>query len=495
VIRTGRGGTPRAGVVAIAAAVGAAALHPSPAAAYDFALSVRTVGQGYQERRYGSSGASELLARRRLTQYLNLSVYNIAPEPWRGTDGERNAVSFEMGLRFDSDFGQFMLGRPRGVDAIGELAQNQIDILYAYFQARDLAGRVDLQLGRQLHWDLVDFYSFDGLDARVHLVRQVYVQAFAGTEVRGQLPLSAPLYEIDGTSVGARDPITRPQQSEAWRPLFGGALAVDEGSPVTARVAYRKVLSSTMAAGPGDPDLGVNHESVSATAEARWRARLFLSAGFRYNLLVAASDDQQLALRWRAGARHLLSLEYTYLAPTFDGDSIWNVFGAGAYRDLRAAYDWDLAGGWRAHARGFLRRFVDPPGTPADVRAAGDAAAGGRNSYGGNAGADFRGSRGRARADAYAEGGAGGWRVGGDVTGRLTVSPNLLDVDGRVTAFAWRIDGTPQPRDVVMVGTALGALYQMSRKMRLHFLAENNTGTYYRAQLRGLVVLELDVTL
>ena len=46
-----------------------------------------------------------------------------------------------------------------------------------------------------------------------------------------------------------------------------------------------------------------------------------------------------------------------------------------------------------------------------------------------------------------------------------------------------------------MVGTGAGALYQMSRQMRLHFLGENNTGTYYRAQLRALAILEVDVTL
>ena len=485
----------RAGVVVVAATVGAVALRPAPAVAYDFAISVRTVGQGYQERRYGSGGASELLSRRRLTQYLNLSVYNIAPEPWRGPDRDRNAVSFEMGMRFDSDFGQFMLGRPRGNDSIGELSQNQLDVLYAYFQARDVAKRIDLQLGRQLHWDLVDFYAFDGLDARVRLGRYVAAQAFGGTEVRGQVPLSAPLYELDGTSVGARDPVTRPAQSEAWRPLFGGALALDEGSPVTARVAYRKVLSATMAQQAGEPDIGVNHESVAMTAQGRWRDRVFLMGGARYNLLVAAWDDQQLSLRWRLGSRHLLGAEYSYLAPTFDGDSIWNVFGAGAYRDLRASYDLELTPGWRAHARGFLRRFVDPPGTPADVRAAGDLAPGGRNSYGGNLGVDARGGRGRGRIDGYAEGGAGGWKVGGDLSGRFALFPQLLDIDARVTAFGWRVDGTPQPRTVLMLGTAVGALYHMSRKMRLHLLAENNTGTYYKAQLRGLAVLEVDVTL
>src|SRR6185503_667303 len=280
----------------------------------------------------------------------------------------------------------------------------------AYLQARDLGRRVDLQLGRQLHWDLVDFYAFDGLDARVRLVRYASVQAVGGTEVRGQAPLASPLYEIDGTSVGARDPVTRPAQNEAWRPLFGGALALDEASPVPARIAYRKVLSQTMAAQPGERDIGVNHESVSLTAETRWRERLYLSGGARYNLLVAAWDDQQLAVRWRLGGRHLLAVEYSYLAPTFDGDSIWNVFGAGAYRDMRASYDLDVGAGWRAHARGFWRRFIDPPGTPAEVRAQSTDAEGGRDAFGGNLGVDGRWGRGRARADGYAESGTGGWK-------------------------------------------------------------------------------------
>ncbi|MBC8132273.1 MAG: hypothetical protein H7X95_04775 [Deltaproteobacteria bacterium] len=73
--------------------------------------------------------------------------------------------------------------------------------------------------------------------------------------------------------------------------------------------------------------------------------------------------------------------------------------------------------------------------------------------------------------------------------------PRVLQLEGRMTVYAWRAEGVPQPRDVLMVGAGFGALYEMSRNMRLHFLAENNAGTYYRAQIRGLAVLEVDVTL
>lgn len=482
-------------------------MRPSSASAYDFALSVRTVGQGYQERRYGSSGAAELLSRRRLTQYLSLSVFNIAPEGWRGRDGDRNSVSFELGMRFDSDFGQFLLGRPRGLDEIGELSQNQIEVLYAYLLARDVGGHLDVQLGRQLHYDLVDFYSFDGGDGQLRLGRYLTTEAFVGTEVHGQTPLSAPIYELDGTSVGSRDPATHPEQQQALRPLVGGAIALDRALPVEARVAYRRVFSATEARGPGYPEYGINHESLAITAGARWRDRLFVTGGARYNLLVAAWDDQQVAARLRIGARHLLSLEYSYLAPTFDGDSIWNVFGAGAYADLRAGYDVELSPVWRVHLRGFQRTFDgisdgisgDTFGAPGARTATSCLVRAGTGpcsrAYGGNAGADGRGWRGRLRVDIYAESGVGGWKVGGDLSGRVVVQPHVLELEGRLTAYSWRAEGVPEPRDVLMVGTGAGALYEMSRNMRLHFLAENNSGTYYRAQVRGLAVLEVDVTL
>ena len=473
----------------------ALAAGPGVARAYDFVLTSRTIGQGYAERRYGAGGSAELLTRRRLTQYLNLSVFNIEPDHWHGPDADRNLLSFEVAMRFDGDFGTYLTRRPSGPDTIGELQQSQVDILYAYLLARDVGGHLDVQLGRQLHYDLVDFYSFDGVDAQAHVGHFVTAQAFAGTEVRGDMPLSAPIYEIDGTSSGSRDPATRPEQSSAWRPMVGAALALGDtlrSLPADLRVGYRKAFSDTVAPRPGDPRSGVNHESVSMTADARFRDRVFLSAGARYNLLVAAWDDQQASLRFRLGARHALSAEYSYLAPTFDGDSIWNIFAAGAYRDFRASYDVELSSLWRAHVRGFYRLFIDPPGTPAALS---DAMPGGHDAYGGNAGVELRTVRGRARAEAYAEAGAGGWKVGGDVSARWNIRPNLFDLEGRLTATSWRSDDVPQPQDAFMVGGGLGCVYHLGRKMRVHFLGEDNSGTYYRAQVRGLAILEMDVTL
>jgi hypothetical protein len=108
---------------------------------------------------------------------MDLAVFDLAPAHWRGDDGDRNLFYFDASLRFDSDFGGYLLGRPGGSDEIRELKQSQLDILYAFVGGRNIGGRVDFELGRQIHFDLVDFFAFDGGDAIVHVTRNFAVQA------------------------------------------------------------------------------------------------------------------------------------------------------------------------------------------------------------------------------------------------------------------------------------------------------------------------------
>ena len=109
-----------------------------------------------------------------------------------------------------------------------------------------------------------------------------------------------------------------------------------DGQPWSARLAYRRIWSATVDPLPDEPTSGVNDEKLSLTVTGAWRDRVFLSGGVRFNLLLGQFDDEQLLVRFRLAGRQWLTLEHAYLAPSFDGDSIWNVFAAGAYRDLRA---------------------------------------------------------------------------------------------------------------------------------------------------------------
>ena len=456
-------------------------LPPSSAAAYEFSVDLRTIGQGYQVRRYGADGNNELLSRRRLTQYVDLNVFDIAPTRLRGDYGERNLLSFEASLRFDTDFGGYMLGRPTGVDEIGELKQSQLDILYAFLGGRNVGGRVDFQLGRQLKFDLVDFFAFDGGDAVFHITPAAAVEAFAGTEVRGELPLSAPIYELDGTSAGSRDVVTRPGQAKMLRPLVGAAvLAGREGGPLAARLAYRRVWSATADRLPGEPESGVNDEKLSLVATGFWRKRVQMVAGARFNLLLGEFDDQQLVLRLRTAGRQWLSVEQSYLAPNFDGDSIWNVFAAGAYRDFRGVYEIGIGPELKTYARGFARFFT----------ASGFAA-------GGSLGAVWRRGRGLVRGDSYWDDGYGGRKLGVDVAARAPVH-RRLDLEGRLTGYHWRTDqpvAATASSGGVVFGAQAGGRYRLGEGMRLHLLGEDNISTYYLSQFRVLAVLELEASL
>jgi hypothetical protein len=471
------------GRLALLALVAGSATAPRPAVAYDFAVSLRTIGQGYQVRRFAADGSNELLSRRRLTQYMDLAVFDLAPPRWRGDDGDRNLIYFDASLRFDSDFGGYMLGRPGGSDEIRELKQSQLDILYGFIGGRNVGGRVDFQLGRQIKFDLVDFYAFDGGDAVVHVTRYFAVEAFGGTEVRGELPLSAPIYELDGTSAGSRDPATRPGQASTWRPLVGAAVAGGrDGGPLTARLAYRRVWSATADRLPGEPESGVNAETVSLTAMAAWRNRVAFAGGLRLNLLLGEFDDEQTMVKVRTFSRQWVTLEHAYLAPNFDGDSIWNVFATGAYRDLRAIYEVGLGTEVKAYARGFVRFFADS----------------GR-SEGASLGATWRRGRGFVRADGYWDDGYGGRKAGVDASARLTVRRSF-ELEGRITSYQWRAEqssnasGTPVDAGVAF-GAQAGGRWQLGQGVKLHVLAEDNVGTYYRSAFRGLAVVEVDASL
>jgi hypothetical protein len=496
---------PRRAVLLGLVILGSSAGLSTPARAYDFSIDLRTIGQGYQVRGFAPDGSNELLSRRRLTQYLDLSVADIGSEAWHGDDGARNVLTFEASLRFDSDFGGYLLGAPGAAAAIPELKQSELDILYAFLAGRNMGGRLDFQLGRQIHFDLIDFYAFDGADLLFHVIPALAVEAFAGTEVRGAMPLSSPIYELDGTSAGSRDPATRPDQNAEVRPLAGAALVVGDASePLSARLSYRRMWSDTADRQPGEPGSGVNQEVVSLTATATlWRNRVYLSGGVRYNLLFAELDDEQLAVRVRLTPRQWLTLEHDYLAPTFDGDSIWNIFSTGAYRDLRASYEVGLPGGVKATARAFARFFLSTddeiatsgPYAGQDI---GAAAPGGRFAGGGSLGATWRRGRGMLRADGYWDDGYGGRKIGVDTTGRIAVRAPI-ELEGRLTGYAWRSDlssiaGAGTGNGVVF-GAQAGGRFQLGKGEHLHLLVEDNVGTYYESQFRGLAMFEVDASL
>jgi hypothetical protein len=233
---------------------------------------------------------------------------------------------------------------------------------------------------------------------------------------------------------------------------------------------------------PDEPASGVNDEKLSLTATAGFRDRLYLSGGARLNLLLGQFDDEQLLARIRVAGRQWLTLEHAYLAPSFDGDSIWNVFASGAYRDLRAGFELPIGPEVKTYARAFVRFWSAQPTVGAD------------QSVGGSVGAIWRRGRGLLRGDGYWDDGYGGRKLGVDLAARLAVRRDL-ELEGRLTGYHWRSDLSPTTDTGVVIGAQAGGRYRLGPGVRLHVLAEDNVGTYYYAQYRGLAIVELDASL
>ena len=452
-------------------------LLPSLARAYDFEIDAQTIGQAYQLR----AADDALVNRRRLSQYLSLHVFNLGPRDSLGRPLPRNQIYLTASLRFDADAGDY----PTLVELSGrtperELFAEKLDLLYAYLGGNDLFGFLDFQLGRQILVDLYDWSSFDGLHLQARTRFHVAAEAWGGLNVTGASVLDSPVYRVDGTALGG-NPFGSlgARQEDQLQPTFGVAARTVGLRDLSARLSYERTMSPTGGPRqPGEPAWGVVAEHVGLTARGRlWGGRLVPWFAFRYDLLAGRLDEIYAGARAQLG-RHGLSAEYVLAAPTFDGDSIWNVFSAQAFDDVRLSYDVRL-GRVRAYAHGFARLFFDDRGVA--------------SSLGGSVGARLELGRGWLRADGYYEDGYGGRRAGAELASRVRIWGDPLDgifAEGRMSYAGFRDDSRPIDR-ADSFGVQAGVRWTPLPGITVHGLLEENVNRLYASQLRVLALLDL----
>jgi hypothetical protein len=466
------------------------------------------------------------------------------PEPRRGP-----RLSFQTYLRLDHDFGDYtggelFLGNRSfdAIDLIPELEADalQLDVLYAYFAAEDLAGgMLDLYAGRQLGLEALDWYAFDGVTVRAESRWHVALELFGGLQVRDWSPVGSPTFEPDGTASGECQEyvegatpgsgswrpvdIARPGDGSRFRneldfcpqreqpmPTFGAALELFSLPRLDARLSYRRSISPTPdLIGERDrldypdtgyypdevgqaPDWGTNLEHLALEARApldlaRRSIQLTPHAAARYSLLHALVDEALAGVRLRAGA-HALEPELYYSFPTFDGDSIFNAFSAQPYVDGRLTYELSPRGArWTAYLRGWLRRFrIEDPGRAmpgADVDT-------GALAGGGQGGVRWLGGADRlARVDLFHDDGYGGRRTGGFALLSWRVLRPLL-LSTRVSVVDFDEDLRPE-LDATSLGVQAGATYQIHDGIAATLLAEENSNAINRSQLSVFFLLDL----
>ncbi len=488
------------------------------------------VGQMY-ELRTADAGNSDarLVDRRRLTTYLGLHISGLGPKDDDGLPSWRNQFAVHFQMRFDADFGDYLcaigrssygaqlgcLDRDKGGKSLRpELSNYKPEILEGYIEGQSLGGWVDLRLGRQIQWDLFDLRGFDGLWLQARTPIYLAAEVFGGLSQNGTLPIDSPIYALDGTSSSVAPGISdEQQQNAALQPTVGFAIRSYGLRDIQTRLAYRRTFSATQNLAPAGcqtdpnqppgscaPGFGTIEERLAYSLHGRLlQGRLQGFGGFRYDFVSGKLDDGHAGVRSAPSPGHFLVAEYRYAAPTWDGDSIFNVFSSQPYHDARLAYDGRLRGGlddsgnrrlgaFTVHAHGFARMFQSTESKA--IRGKGPLTA----AFGGSAGVRWQRENGLLRLDAYGDGGYGGLRAGSDLSGRLLVWRNRLGFEGRLLYLYFADDQKVDLRSH-MFGFQVGARWAIINGLLLHILAENNIDRYYNSQLRVLAMLDLSYLL
>lgn len=493
-------------------------LFSASAGAYDFDISAQTTAQGYQLRWMRFSEQNRFLNRRRLTQTLGLDVWNILepdvdlarlhPPPLAPFD-----VYVSVALRLDHDFGgytqgtvSYMQGSAPVVEAatatVPELAGQSFafDALYAVIGARRIFGFLDAALGRQIVVDSLDWMSFDGITLRARTPWGVAVTAFGGWMVRDSSPIASDAREPDGTSAsqctafsadsGAYEAVPECRQRDAPMPVVGLSVETTGLRDLVARIAYRRAVSRTAGIYPDTqgeaPAWGVNEEVLSGSARAILAGGAVVPwAAARWNFLLAAVDQAHAGVRVGAPAWSITP-ELTYSLPSFDGDSIFNVFSVDPYWEVRLTGDaWPGQGPLRGYVRAFWRRFLsDEMGTllPGETVPT-------PNALGIDVGGRWRDRGLTARVDLFYEDGYGGQRAGGDASGRWRATARVA-LEGRLSLIRFRDDLLADAAGVSF-GAQAGARWILGDGIVLHLLAEENVNRQDASQFRLIAVLDL----
>ncbi|MGE0872461.1 MAG: hypothetical protein AB7P03_28155 [Kofleriaceae bacterium] len=512
------------------AACAVVVLEPTPAYAYEFWLRSRTIGQAYQLRAYRLVGPDLFLGRRRYTQTLALRITdigNLAEARRESRLPDRGlTISWHSYLRVDHDFGTYTNGRIRlspattrdAIDVIPELEDSMagLELMYGYMELAGLAGdRLTARVGRMLIDDGWGSSGVDGATVRYELPVPLAVSAGAGLAVRASSLMAASAFELDGTTGAAcQEYVAGPTpgtgtwqlidrgravrntrltsdyefcpQREMRQPTITVAIATARTRRIGAELSYRRTWSETVGRiddgaelYPDDvgqaPASGLNAHRLAARVHGVVHAdgmELSPYANARFSLLHAAFDRADAGIRLRRGD-HELEPSVEYFLPTFDGDSIFNVFSIEPTADLRLGYAY--TGAVRATASGWLRRYLHAEG--------GSSVAGGVDAAIEHA----LTSRLRGRLDALWDDGYGGRRLGG--TAELGWRPRrTLWVSGRMIVLGVR----REDRSAFVTSSAVASMsWQLADAAALHVVGEVDHDEIHELQTRALAILDL----
>lgn len=320
------------------AALVAALLLAAPGEAYDQQVSSTFWAQGYSIPAYDGS----MISRRRFVEDLHLAAWNLIP----GSDdpyyrGPR--ISVEMKLRLDTDFAVTDRESRASQEAsyVPGLTPLQADMMFAYVDARGFwDGALDARAGRQIRLDTVGFFAFDGIETTMHMPAYIDVSAYFGWEVRGGDILGFDQLELDGVDSGGRGSLENGLYEDRTDPeprmAFGTEASWYPTRWFDAGVAVRLVgLSEELAEQRLAGRFSLGHKPMRVAGRVLWSPMLDRRDDFSKALsegtAVTEADFSMTVIPIDALE---VAAEYTLFRPTFEADSIFNVFDLTPRRDV-----------------------------------------------------------------------------------------------------------------------------------------------------------------
>ena len=329
---------------------------PAVAHASDAEVTSDSSAQFYDVR---SPTGEQVLTRRRFTTTLGVGAYDLFSTAQPGNP-QVPEVSFRARLRYDADFGASgddqNPARPASFVPGYDSALGAVDLMYAYVEGRRfLRGALGFKLGRQYVVDSLGWWAFDGGQVSVTTPFYVKAEAYGGLEERGGLPLSTTRFESDGIWRGDRTnfgPSLYPAfQPAAVAPAFGVALESTGVTWIHGRLSYRRVYNTgssnvtEYASGlyaPATYDATrISSDRLGYAVDANLPGVGAAKAGIVYDLYRTDVTSIYGSLDANLGPKVVVSADYDYYVPSFDGDSIWNFFAGEPHNDvgLRANVD------------------------------------------------------------------------------------------------------------------------------------------------------------
>ena len=451
-----------------------------------------------------------LLRRRRYTETLGLSVWNI-----QGKDNPRGArLSFQSRMRLDADFGQSSAERQlHSQYYVPGLEEAPLDLMYAYLEGeRYFNGYFGFKLGRQYLLDTLGFWSFDGALLSLSLPQNLLLEAYAGFEQRGGgLPtFGTRRFESQGVYRGDRygfEDHYYPAflDESALAPAAGVAVEASGFGVLHSRLSYRKVINRDTVSVSPFVDAGDGQYFLSGDRTSSERIGYSLRADSPrfgvvqgsvvydfYNQLFSeysASADAYLSSRITAGA------SFERYTPTFDGDSIFNWFAHSPTSSALGRAEVRVSRRVQASLLGGVRWF-ETQGEPESYDRTLDTEVTGRLfdvSLDGGVRYDY--GRGSLGLRGGGETGERGHRLGGDITGQRRFGSRY---DGLCVVSLWDWSDALRPdRDVTSVGYVLGGGVtpgpNFFARSRFGFELEHDINRLVGHRFRALLTLDLTV--